>query len=134
MLVPSPALCFCAALILKRELYMYYCFFLLLVLFAVSHRLPFEDRFITMIFLQDQDHLSLNLSLAEKTNLISELETQNEMLRSGSVNSSSGVNEELVAACESDKVAASRAMAQNEQLKEQLQELQMAVIKQVGSE
>ncbi len=84
--------------------------------------------------MQDQDHLSLNLSLAEKTNLISELETQNEMLRSGSVNSSSGVNEELVAACESDKVAASRAMAQNEQLKEQLQELQMAVIKQVGSE
>ncbi len=56
------------------------------------------------------------------------------MLRSGSVNSSSGVNEELVAACESDKVAASRAMAQNEQLKEQLQELQMAVIKQVGSD
>ncbi len=100
-----------------------------------TFRPPFEDRFITKIFfLQDQDHLSLNLSLAEKTNLISELETQNEMLRSGSVNSSSGVNEELVAACESDKVAASRAMAQNEQLKEQLQELQMAVIKQVGSE
>ncbi len=76
------------------------------------------------------------MSLAEKENLISDLETQNEMLRSGTGvaaddDGKKRQNEELVAACESDKVAASRAMAQNEQLKEQLQELQMAVIKLV---
>ena len=33
-----------------------------------------------------------------------------------------------MAACESDKVAASRAVAQNQQLKEQLEELELAVI------
>ena len=36
-----------------------------------------------------------------------------------------------MAACESDKVAASRAVAQNQQLKEQLEELELAVIQVV---
>ena len=37
-----------------------------------------------------------------------------------------------MAACESDKVAASRAVAQNQQLKEQLEELEIAVIQVVS--
>ena len=40
-------------------------------------------------------------------------------------------DENLMAACESDKVAASRAVAQNQQLKEQLEELELAVIQVV---
>ena len=44
----------------------------------------------------------------------------------------SGVRQDdLLAACESDKVAASRAMAQNIQLKEQNEELQNALISMV---
>lgn len=71
---------------------------------------------------------SLKAELATKTAMISHLETQNEMLQG----SSSSVDQsDLVAACESDKVAASRAMKQNKQLKEQLEELQMAIIKLV---
>ena len=38
----------------------------------------------------------------------------------------------FMAACESDKVAASRAVAQNQQLKEQLEELEIAVIQVVS--
>ena len=39
----------------------------------------------------------------------------------------------FIAACESDKVAASRAVAQNQQLKEQLEELELAVIQVTNS-
>ena len=40
--------------------------------------------------------------------------------------------QDLVAACQSDKVAASRAMTQNQSLKKQLEELEMAVIETVS--
>jgi len=38
----------------------------------------------------------------------------------------------LLAACESDRVAASRAVAQNAKLKEQVEELEAAVVKLVS--
>ena len=41
-------------------------------------------------------------------------------------------DQNFIAACESDKVAASRAVAQNQQLKEQLEELEIAVIQVVS--
>ncbi len=78
--------------------------------------------------------MTLTALLAEKTNLIGDLETQNEMLRtaSGDQRGRDQQDQLLVQACESDKVAASMAMKQNQELKEQLAELQMAIIKLVS--
>jgi hypothetical protein len=39
---------------------------------------------------------------------------------------------DLMAACQSDKVAASRALIQNKQLKDQLDELQTAIVQVVS--
>ena len=39
---------------------------------------------------------------------------------------------DLMAACQSDKIAASRAMIQNKQLKDQLDELQYAIVQVVS--
>ena len=61
---------------------------------------------------------------------MTDLETRNEMLQASSSNVNSN---DLVAALESDKVAASRAMTQNKQLKEQVEELEGAVIRLVIS-
>lgn len=52
------------------------------------------------------------------------------MLRSAS--QSEVKHDDLVAACESDKVAASRAMKQNKQLKEENVELQSALVELVS--
>ena len=53
--------------------------------------------------------------------------TRIEMLEN-SPPSSSMTDSDLVAACESDKVAASRAMSQNAKLKDQVEELELAVV------
>ena len=58
---------------------------------------------------------------------VSGLETQVEMLRATSQTSCSD-QAQLLAACESDKVAASRALQQNRGLKERLEELHQAVM------
>jgi len=58
---------------------------------------------------------------------VSGLETQVEMLRTTSQTSCSD-QAQLLAACESDKVAASRALQQNRGLKERLEELHQAVM------
>jgi len=58
---------------------------------------------------------------------ISGLETQVEMLQATSQSSCSD-QAQLLAACESDKVAASRALQQNRGLKERLEELHGAVV------
>lgn len=68
---------------------------------------------------------TLRLALTAKESVIIDLETQVEMAKSST---SSFDSSDLVAACQSDKVAASRAMAQNKQLKEQLEELQTAIV------
>ena len=72
----------------------------------------------------------LSAALSAKQAEVSEMETRAEMLQSEGGQAASA-SEELVAACESDKVAASRAMKQNADLKAQLEELQMAIIKLV---
>ena len=77
---------------------------------------------------QEHEVQALSAALSAKESLVSELETRAEMLQSAA---GPGATEELVAACESDKVAASRAMKQNAELKGQLEELQMAIIKLV---
>lgn len=69
------------------------------------------------------------MKLMEREAAIGDLETQVEMLKS---NSQTVRHDDLVAACESDKVAASRAMAQNVRLKAQLEELQMGIIQVVS--
>ena len=68
--------------------------------------------------------------LEEKTQRISDMETQLEM---ESEKPLGHVDPNFMAACESDKVAASRAVAQNQQLKEQLEELEIAVIQVTNS-
>lgn len=77
---------------------------------------------------KDKDLQTLKTSVYERDSLISELETQLEMLRS----TSNVSHDEMLAACESDKVAASRAMVQNKQLKEQLTELENQFIQLVS--
>lgn len=64
--------------------------------------------------------------LLEKKNVIEELEGTIERLRVDQPD-----NAKLLAAIESDKVAAARAVSQNRQLKEQLEEMQNAFIKMV---
>ncbi|TRY62639.1 hypothetical protein TCAL_00468 [Tigriopus californicus] len=80
---------------------------------------------------QDVDIQSLKLDSIHKANAISDLETQNEMLKAN--DQSHIAHTDLVAACESDKVAASRAMAQNQQLKEQNEELQRALVEMTNA-
>lgn len=76
---------------------------------------------------QKEEIVRLTETLDESS---TDFKTELEMLRS---QKSSDVNQEdLVAACQSDKVAASRAMMQNKQLKQQLEELQEGIV-QVAS-
>ena len=72
----------------------------------------------------------MKMALVQNEAVMSDLETRNEMLKVATMGIQS---QDLVAACESDKVAASRAMAQNKKLKEQLEELENAVISLVRS-
>ena len=69
-------------------------------------------------------------TIVERDAAIGDLETQVEMLKSAS--STSSDLHGLMASNESDKVAASRAMAQNHRLKDQLEELQMRLIELVS--
>merc|ERR1719391_753121 len=70
--------------------------------------------------MKDNEIIDLRASL-------SGLETTVDMLRSTS-HSSGQDQAQLLAACQSDKVAASRAMQQNVSLKERLEELQGALV------
>ena len=72
----------------------------------------------------------MKIALDTTKSEMSELETRNDMLRSAS--QSEVKHDDLVAACESDKVAASRAMKQNKQLKEENVELQSALVELVS--
>ena len=72
----------------------------------------------------------LTVTILEREATIGELETRVEMLKSAS--SASSDLQGLMASNESDKVAASRAMAQNLRLKDQLEELQMRLIELVS--
>ena len=74
----------------------------------------------------------MSVTILERDALIGELETQVEMLKSAT--SASSDLHGLMASSESDKVAASRAMAQNHRLKDQLEELQMRLIELVSHE
>lgn len=75
----------------------------------------------------------LATALVERDASISDLETQLEMAKDTGAMVDLRQQEGLVAACESDKVAASRAMKQNQQLKDQLEELELAVISLTNS-
>lgn len=72
----------------------------------------------------------MRVTILERDAIIGELETQVEMVKSAS--SASNDLHGLMASNESDKVAASRAMAQNHRLKDQLEELQMRLIELVS--
>ena len=74
----------------------------------------------------------MSVTILERDALIGELETRVEMLKSAT--SASSDLHGLMASSESDKVAASRAMAQNHRLKDQLEELQMRLIELVSYE
>ena len=71
----------------------------------------------------------LTQKLVETQEELSDVETKLEMAK---MNDDVRVTQEdLVAACQSDKIAASRAMTQNQSLKRQLEELEIAVIQTV---
>ena len=86
----------------------------------------------TMYYFQSEEVEKLSVTILEREALIGELETQVEMLKSAT--SASSDLHGLMASSESDKVAASRAMAQNHRLKDQLEELQMRLIELVSYE
>lgn len=69
---------------------------------------------------------SLQLQLQEKLTLVSQLETTVERIQSERPDSKN-----LIASIESDKIAASRAMSQNQDLKQQLEEMQKAFVQVV---
>ena len=81
-------------------------------------------------YFQSEEVEKLSVTILERDALIGELETQVEMLKSAT--SASSDLHGLMASSESDKVAASRAMAQNHRLKDQLEELQMRLIELVS--
>ena len=81
-------------------------------------------------YFQSEEVEKLSVTILEREALIGELETQVEMLKSAT--SASSHLHGLMASSESDKVAASRAMAQNHRLKDQLEELQMRLIELVS--
>ncbi len=81
--------------------------------------------------LQDSAEQRHETALSLKESQLCELETQLEMLRQQAQSQDAQTSSELMAACESDKIAASRAMTQNKQLKEQLEELETAIVQLV---
>lgn len=78
-----------------------------------------------------EDHntqkLTLQQNLLEKDAKLSELESELERLRTERPDTSN-----ILATIESDKVAASRAMAQNQELRKQLEEMQQAYVQLVS--
>lgn len=85
-----------------------------------------------LIFVQAllQDHntqkIALQQQLLEKDAKLSELESDLERLKAERPDASN-----LLASIESDKVAASRAMTQNQELRQQLEEMQNAYVQVV---
>lgn len=77
-----------------------------------------------------EDHntqkLALQQQLLEKEAKLSDIESELERLRAERPDTSN-----LLATIESDKVAASRAMAQNQDLRQQLEEMQQAYVQVV---
>lgn len=71
---------------------------------------------------------SLQLQLQEKITSLSQLESTVERLQSETPDSKN-----LIASIESDKVAASRATLQNQELKSQLDEMQKAFVQVVST-
>lgn len=71
---------------------------------------------------------SLQLQLQEKLHALSELESTLERIQSERPDSKN-----LIASIESDKIAASRAMSQNQDLKQQLEEIQKAFVQVVSA-
>lgn len=69
--------------------------------------------------------------LKERETQMEDLETRLEMSNERSAFADPSQHQGLVAASTSDKVAASRAMKQNHQLKDQVEELEIAVMKVV---
>lgn len=69
----------------------------------------------------------LQQQLLEKDTKLAELESTLERVRSETPDTAN-----ILATIESDKVAASRAVAQNQQLKQQLDEIQKAYVQVVG--
>lgn len=69
---------------------------------------------------------TLQLQLQEKITSLSDLESTLERIQSERPDSKS-----LIASIESDKIAASRAMSQNQDLKQQLEEMQKAFVQVV---
>merc|ERR1719193_507881 len=63
--------------------------------------------------------------------VISELQTSNDMLRSQA--GETQIQPEILAAMESDKVAASRAMQQNNKMKQEIEELQKELVNLINS-
>lgn len=78
-----------------------------------------------------EDHntqkLTLQQHLLEKDAKLTEIESELERLRAERPDTSN-----LLATIESDKVAASRAMAQNQELRKQLEEMQQAFVQVVS--
>ena len=83
--------------------------------------------------LQEQSDKVAELStkLSERETAISDLETKLDIVSEKNTLMDLSQHESLVAASSSDKVAASRAMKQNKQLKEQVEELEHAVMQVV---
>lgn len=71
--------------------------------------------------------LTLQRELLEKDAKLSEIESDLERLKADRPDTSN-----ILATIESDKVAASRAMAQNQELRKQLEEMQQAFVHLVG--
>ncbi|CAB4055937.1 GOLGA2 [Lepeophtheirus salmonis] len=77
---------------------------------------------------QENKIQELSIALEESLSKMSSMETEMEMLRSNFETAPLNSNINLMESMESDKVAASRAMSQNQELKEQLMELQSALV------
>lgn len=72
--------------------------------------------------------MTLQQQLLEKDAKLTEIESELERLRAERPDASN-----LLASIESDKVAASRAMTQNQELRQQLEEMQHAYVQVVRS-
>lgn len=71
--------------------------------------------------------LAMQQQLLEKDAKLTDIESELERLRTERPDTSN-----ILATMESDKVAASRAMAQNQELRKQLEEMQQAYVQVVG--
>lgn len=80
-----------------------------------------------MLLVQIQENQSLQRELAEKSGRIDEMGSMLERFEGDQPD-----KEKLLTAMESDKVAASRAVGQNQRLKQQLEELQDGFVKMVS--